>query len=53
MDAPDWDARHRGATLLWTERPNQLLVEEVSGLKPGRALDLGADEGRNAVWLAE
>jgi len=53
MDAHDWDARYRGATLLWTERPNQLLVEEVSGLKPGRALDLGADEGRNAVWLAE
>jgi uncharacterized OsmC-like protein/ubiquinone/menaquinone biosynthesis C-methylase UbiE len=53
MDAHDWDQRYRGATLLWTERPNQLLVEEVSGLRPGRALDLGTGEGRNAVWLAE
>lgn len=53
MEAHDWDARYRGATLLWTERPNQLLVEEISGLKPGRALDLGAGEGRNAAWLAE
>ncbi len=53
MDAHDWDDRYRGATHLWTERPNQLLVEEISGLKPGRALDLGAGEGRNAVWLAE
>src|SRR5438128_807229 len=53
MEAHDWDERYRGAALLWTERPNQLLVEEVSGLKPGRALDLGAGEGRNAVWLAE
>ena len=53
MEAHDWDERYRGAELLWTERPNQLLVEEVSGLKPGKALDLGAGEGRNAVWLAE
>jgi uncharacterized OsmC-like protein len=53
MEADDWDERYRGATHLWTERPNQLLVEEISGLKPGRALDLGAGEGRNAVWLSE
>ena len=53
MGAPDWDQRYRGTALLWTERPNQVLVEEVSGLRPGRALDLGAGEGRNAVWLAE
>ena len=53
MESHDWDQRYRGTTLLWTERPNQFLVEEVSGLPPGRALDLGAGEGRNAVWLAE
>lgn len=53
MEAHDWDERYRGAALLWTERPNQFLVEEVSGLTPGRALDLGTGEGRNAVWLAE
>ncbi len=53
MEAHDWDERYRGAALLWTKRPNQLMVEEISGLKPGQALDLGAGEGRNAVWLAE
>jgi len=53
MEAHDWDARYRGATRLWTERPNQPLVEEISGLTAGRALDLGSGEGRNAVWLAE
>lgn len=53
MEAHDWDERYRGATLLWTERPNQFLVEEISGLRPGRVLDLGTGEGRNAVWLAE
>src|SRR5260370_11882301 len=53
MEAHDWNERYRGAIHLWTERPNQLLVEEITGLKPGRALDLGAGEGRNALWLAE
>ena len=33
--------------------PNQFLVAEVGALAPGRALDLAAGAGRNAVWLAE
>ncbi|HYM95769.1 MAG TPA: methyltransferase domain-containing protein [Candidatus Sulfotelmatobacter sp.] len=53
VQAHDWNQRYRGATLLWTEQPNQFLVEEASGLTPGRALDLGTGEGRNAMWLAE
>ena len=32
---------------------NQFVVAEVAGLPAGRALDLAAGEGRNAVWLAE
>ena len=29
------------------------MVEELGELPPGRALDLGSGEGRDAVWLAE
>ena len=28
-------------------------MESVSGLEPGNALDVGAGQGRNAVWLAQ
>lgn len=53
MNAEDWNARYAGSELLWSAEPNRFLVEEVRGLAPGRALDLAAGEGRNAVWLAE
>ena len=33
-------------------RPNALLVSAVTGRKPGRALDVGMGQGRNAVFLA-
>jgi SAM-dependent methyltransferase len=39
--------------LLWTAEPNRFVVRELAGLEPGRALDLAAGEGRNAIWLAE
>ena len=32
---------------------DELLVQHVTGLKPGRALDLGCGSGGNAVWLAQ
>lgn len=53
MDRDDWNRRYETSELVWTAEPNQLLVAEVAGLPPGRALDLGAGEGRNAVWLAQ
>lgn len=37
---------------MWSVDANRFLVAEVEGLSPGRALDLAAGEGRNAVWLA-
>jgi len=33
--------------------PNAFLVEIVKGRKPGKALDVGMGQGRNAVWLAQ
>ena len=52
MDADDWDRRYSTSELIWTAEPNRFLVEEVRDLAPGRALDLAAGQGRNAVWLA-
>ena len=52
MDRHDWDRRYSATDLVWTAEPNRWLVAEAAGLPPGRALDLGCGEGRNAVWLA-
>ncbi|NES16001.1 MULTISPECIES: class I SAM-dependent methyltransferase [Micromonospora] len=54
MDSSAWDARYASASgLVWSAEPNRFVVESVTGLTPGAALDLAAGEGRNAVWLAE
>lgn len=53
MDRDGWDARYRAKEWLWTAEPNRFLVDCVSDLTPGVALDLAGGEGRNAVWLAE
>lgn len=53
MDAHDWDERYRGRDLVWSPTPNQFVAAELADVPPGRALDLAAGEGRNAVWLAE
>lgn len=52
MDAADWDARYREAELLWSAEPNRWVAQCAQQLAPGRALDLAAGEGRNALWLA-
>ena len=53
MDSVEWDQRYGGKELVWSAEPNRW-VEEVAGdLPAGRALDLAAGEGRNALWLAE
>jgi SAM-dependent methyltransferase len=53
MTREDWDTRYSGKEFLWTVEPNRTLTHELVKYAPGRALDLAAGEGRNAVWLAE
>ncbi|HET9090273.1 MAG TPA: methyltransferase domain-containing protein [Acidimicrobiales bacterium] len=45
-----WDERYR--TNPWPAEPDPELVELVTPLAPGTALDLGCGTGRNALWLA-
>ena len=47
-----WDERYRTRDKLWSGNPNPYLVSEADGLDPGWALDAGAGEGADAIWLA-
>lgn len=38
---------------VFTSTPSELMVEAVTDLEPGRVVDVGAGQGRNAVWLAQ
>jgi SAM-dependent methyltransferase len=48
----EWDQRYATAEHQFPTEPDPALVEHVAALPPGRAVDLGAGEGRNALWLA-
>ena len=52
MDAQAWDERYAASELVWSAEPNVFVAAELTDLEPGRALDLAAGEGRNAIWLA-
>ncbi len=52
LSAPYWDERYSSVEQVWSGRPNPQLVAEVSALAPGAALDVGAGEGADAIWLA-
>jgi len=52
VDAKGWDERYAASELVWSVGPNQFVEAECADLSPGRALDLAAGEGRNAIWLA-
>jgi thioredoxin reductase len=51
-NAADWDHRY-GGDQIWSGNPNGTLVNEISGMPPGRALDVGAGEGGDALWLTQ
>ena len=48
-----WDERYAAADRVWSAGPNAEVERIVGDWTPGRALDLGAGEGRHAIWLAE
>ncbi len=48
-----WDERYRERPQTWSGQPNQALVAEVTGLTPGTALEAGAGEGGDAIWLTQ
>ncbi len=52
MDAEAWDERYAASEMVWSAEPNRSVAEELADLPPGRAVDLAAGEGRNAIWLA-
>lgn len=51
-----WDARYAAAAAsddtVWSLEPNAWVAATVGELPVGTAVDLGAGEGRNALWLA-
>ncbi len=52
MDAAEWDERYAETHRHWSVTPNMFVADRLRHITPGRGLDLGAGEGRNAVWLA-
>lgn len=56
MDQAFWEAHYGSADAIWSGRPNPHLVSEIGvgdRSARGRALDVGAGEGADAIWLAQ
>jgi len=47
-----WDERHAAHDPIESREPDPSLAAVAGGLAPGRAIDLAAGDGRNAIWLA-
>jgi len=52
LDEAGWDRRYADGARAFPSDPIPLVAELASPLPAGRALDLAAGAGRNAVWLA-
>ena len=47
-----WDERFSAEHYVYGKEPNQFFKEQIDSLSPGKALFVGAGEGRNAVYAA-
>jgi SAM-dependent methyltransferase len=52
LDQKEWNEHYQNIDEVWAE-PDSDLIAEAEGLPAGCALDLGAGEGINSLWLAE
>jgi SAM-dependent methyltransferase len=53
VEREDWNRRHAELAERHPPGPNQTVIDEVTRLRPGRALELGCGRGRHTIWLAE
>ena len=53
FERPAWEERFGGDEQAFSGRVNETLAAYASDLPPGRALDAGAGEGGDVLWLAE
>jgi len=53
FEQPSWEERYASKPAVWSGNPNPQLVAEVTGVAPGRALDIGSGEGADVIWLAQ
>ena len=52
-DRQCWDVKYQAKPVPDKITPDAWLIEQVSGLEPGRALELACGLGNNAIWLAQ
>ncbi|MGH3899541.1 MAG: class I SAM-dependent methyltransferase [Pseudonocardiaceae bacterium] len=52
MCSDEWDRAYAACELTWSVQPHPHVEEVLGDLLPGRAVELGCGEGRQAIWLA-
>ncbi|MBO9540570.1 class I SAM-dependent methyltransferase [bacterium] len=52
FDAAFWDRMYSHRHAAAHSEANPFLAQEIEGLEPGTALDVGCGEGSDAIWLA-
>jgi len=48
-----WNKVYSADQPIFLQRPTALLVEAIKDRRPGKALDIGMGQGRNAIFLAQ